>query len=305
MNAKQEAKRSMFLVVEELINNTDPTVLAAMPNFTPYFDEFKDGLANLRVASEEQVYSRIGYHIEKMEQRALMSNLCLNIINRVKAYATNEGNAILFELMNRKKSSLDRLNDTLILDYCQKVHDESFSLLASLGTYGIVAADLVALQEAINAYLLLIPKPRFEIVERKEATRNIANAISLCSEKIEKIDILVSMLEFSNRPFYLKYFDDRKLVNPGVRTLSLRGVVTNESGQELRGVMVRIPTLNLERRTTAKGNYEMKNIPPGVYTVVFEKEGMQTQSIPVAISANERTDLNVTLVVNLPFLMVS
>lgn len=305
MNARQETKRSMFLVVEELINNTNPTVLAAMPNFTTYFDEFKESLTFLRTASEEQLFSRIGYQMEKTEKRLTMSTLCLNICSRVKAYAVNEDDTILFEQMNVKKSTLDRLNDTLILDYCQKVHDKTVTLLPSLTTYGIVAADLVALQDEINAYLLLIPKPRYEIVERKEATRNIALNIAKCERNLKKIDILVTMLEFSNRQFFLKYFDDRKLVNHGSRTLSLRGIVTNEDGLVLKGVTVKITSINQERRTTARGYYEMKAIPPGVYNAVFEKQGMQTQSIPVAISANQRTDLNVTLLQNIPLSMVS
>jgi hypothetical protein len=305
MNARQETKRSMFLVVEELINNTDPTVLATMPNFTPYFDEFKDGLTELRDASEEQIYSRLGYQMEKSEQRMLMSELCLNVSSRVKAYASNEGDSILFEKMNRKMYALKRLNDTLILDYCQQVHDKAEELLPSLASYGLIAADLVLLQDAIAAYLELIPKPRYEIVNRKQATRNIATHIAFCEEKLAKIDILVEMLEFSNPSFFVNYFDNRKLVNTGSRKISLRGTVTNEQGLKIEGAKVRISALNLEKTTTAKGYFEMKHVPPGVYTATFEKEGMVTESRAVAVSANLRTTVDVRLENSLPMQMAS
>ena len=39
----------------------------------------------------------------------------------------------------------------------------------------------------------------------------------------------------------------------------------------------------------------MKHVPPGVYTAIFEKEGYITQTAPIAISANQRTQLNITL----------
>jgi len=295
MNARQETKRSMFLVVEEFINNAEPTVLAAMPNFETAFEDFQRGLADLRSESEKQIYSRTGYQMEKTEQRLLMADLCLDVSGRVRAYASNEGNTVLFEQMNRKKNAILKLNDTLILDYCQQVHDKTETLLPDLVAYGVVAADLQALQDAIDNYLDLIPLPRYEIVDRKQATRKIEEAINYCDEKIKTMDILVTMLEFSNNPFFTNYFDNRKLVNTGSRTISFRGTVTTEDGTVLQGVKVRIASLNLEKQTTAKGNFEMKHVPPGVYTAIFEKEGYITQTAPIAISANQRTQLNITL----------
>jgi len=295
MNSIQESKRSMFLVVEEFINNSDSTVLAAMPNFETLFEDFQRGLSDLRVSSEKQIYSRLGYQMEKAEQRLVMADLCLNISGRVRAYASNINDPVLFEQMNRKRNAVLKLNDTLILDYCQQVHDKTETLLADLVTYGIVAADLQTFQDSIDNYLDLIPKPRFEIVNRKQATREVAESIAYCDEQLRLMDILVTMLEFSNTSFFINYFDNRKLVNTGSRAISFRGTVTDAEGALLQGVKVIIASLGLEKITTAKGNFEMKHVPPGVYTAIFEKEGMITFTAPIAISANQRTDLDVTL----------
>lgn len=285
----------MFLVLEEFVMNSDSAVLALMPNFDVVFDEFQKGLSNLRIASEKQIYSRLGYRMEKSEQRLLMTDLCLNISSRVRAYATNTGDSVLYEQMNRKKNALVKLNDTVISDYCQQVHDKTQTLLADLVTYGVETADLDGLQEAITLYLTLLPKPRYEIVNRKQATREIAEAITQCDEQLKIMDILVTMLEFSNAAFYVNYFDNRKIIETGSRAISFRGFVTNEEGVLLEGAKVLISSLNLEKLTTAKGYFEMKHVPPGVYTATFEKEGMVTQHVPIAISANLRTDLDVVL----------
>ncbi len=295
MNRLQESKRSMYLVVEEFVENSDPTVLALMPNFNTAYQEFKTALNDLRAASEDQLYNRTGIMTEKVLLRESMVGLCMNISNRIQAFAYDAGNWSLYRRVGERRSALLRYKDSVCLDYCQMVLDEATTLLASLGSYGVVAQDLTDLQAAITLYLEWLPKPRTAIVDRKVQTQAVAQHLSICASKAQAMDVHVRMLEWSNPEFYERYTFSRKLVNPGYRKLSLRGVVSNDFGSNLSGVSVRIGSLGARAKTTGQGRFEFKNLPAGVYNASFELEGYETFVQQVAIVANERTDVDVVL----------
>lgn len=295
MNAIQESQRSMFLVVQEYIPSVDPVVLAKMPSFGPVYSAFENVIKDLNTASELQIYSRKGYSMDKEEQKDVMANASMNVLLCIKAYAVDQDNTVLYEEVNRPLSYIQKLSDTRARDYCSWVFLKGNELAADLLPFGLEAADLTALAESIDLYTLLIPKPRNQIVTRKQFTVEIKRLIALGLEQLFKMDAYVAALRYKEAAFYAAYFDNREIVDAGSRKLSLRGVITNTLGLPVEGVKVSIAALKLEKLSTAKGNYEMKHVPPGVYTATFEKEGMVTQQVPIAISANLRTDLDVVL----------
>ncbi|WP_188361756.1 carboxypeptidase-like regulatory domain-containing protein [Flavobacterium orientale] len=295
MNRKQESKRSMFIVVEEFVQNSDASVLALMPNFNSEYQDFVTALNDLRAASEDQLYNRTGARVEKELLQTAMVDLSMNIASRIRAYAYDSGNWFLFRKVNKSRSSIAKMKDSLSMDYCQMVHDEGTALLASLGAYGVVAQDLTDLQAAITVYMEWLPKPRTAIVDRRVQTELVSQYLGVCSAKVAAMDVHVKMLEWSHPEFYERYTFSRKLVTPGYRKLSLRGTITNEMGEALAGAVVRIGSLGVSKRSTGNGNYEFKSLPAGVYNVSFELQGYETHTQPVAIVANERTDVNVQL----------
>lgn len=295
MNRRQESYRSMYLVVEQLVKNTDPALLAEMPNFAPAFLDFEKALSNLREASEEQLYNRTGNAEEKQIIRELMTNLTVNISNRIRAYAYDNGNMVLYRKVNLKKSFIERLKDTICLDYCQMVKDDAEAILTDLATYGVVAADLDALQVEITKYLEWLPKPRTATVNKRLQTAAVAQFLADCAISAETMDVHVRMLETQNPTFFNEYFYSRKLIAPAYRTIPLRGFISNVDGVKLKGAIVRISSLDIETKSTATGRFEFKNLPAGVYNATVNLEGFETITQRVAIVANERTDVNITL----------
>lgn len=69
-------------------------------------------------------------------------------------------------------------------------------------------------------------------------------------------------------------------------------------GVVVSGVRVSIASLGVETLTTERGSYRFKHLPAGVYSVVFERDGFLRLTVPVAIVANQRKDLEVVLVVD-------
>lgn len=285
----------MYLVVEQFVNNTDPALLDEMPNFNPAFQDFQRALDKLRGASEDQLYNRTGNAEEKQIIRDQMTNQTVNISNRIRAYAYDQGNMVLFRKVNLKKSFIERLKDTICLDYCQLVKDEAEAILPDLATYGVLEADLTSLQEEITKYLEWLPKPRTAIVDRRIHTAAVAQFLADCANKAATMDVHVRMLETQYPTFFNQYFFSRKLIAPAYRTIPLRGFISNVDGVKLKGAIVRISSLDIETVSTATGRFEFRNLPAGVYNATVNLEGFETITQRVAIVANERTEVNITL----------
>jgi len=82
----------------------------------------------------------------------------------------------------------------------------------------------------------------------------------------------------------------------GVQTATLEGTVTGPDGNALPGVTVTVksPALMGERMavTTTTGDYVLRGLPPGDYTITIGLEGMQTitKKMPLALGLLSRLD---------------
>lgn len=305
MDRVQQSKRNMYLVVEEYIKKVDPAIRAAMPNFDTTFQEFQDGLANIRTASENQLINRTGYKIEKDNYQQEMATQCVIISARLQAYALNTHDLQLFQAVKHKRNAIIKLRDGSCIDYCQHVHDQAQEHLQNLAPYGVTQQDLNTFQAAIKKFLKWQPKTRSAIVNKRMSTRALAESIALCATKLKAMDIYVKMLQTSHPEFYETYTGCRKLITPSYRKIALRGQITNEEGMPIHNAVITINTLRKTTKTTHLGRFEIKTIPPGVYKVTIQHPSHQTQTIKVAITANQRTDITTKLPPGIPMRMAS
>jgi hypothetical protein len=80
------------------------------------------------------------------------------------------------------------------------------------------------------------------------------------------------------------------------QTGSLKGVVIDETGQPAFDVTVFIPALKTGTVTELEGEYEVKNIPPGTYKIIFKGVGYAIDTVSgVVIKAGEATVLYKTI----------
>ncbi|MGY6502402.1 MAG: carboxypeptidase regulatory-like domain-containing protein [Acidimicrobiales bacterium] len=79
----------------------------------------------------------------------------------------------------------------------------------------------------------------------------------------------------------------------------IRGVVNDENGAMLGGVSVTATSGDITRVTTSAnspaGAYELRNLPPGTYTVTFQRPGSLPRAVLVALGAGETRTVDATL----------
>lgn len=80
------------------------------------------------------------------------------------------------------------------------------------------------------------------------------------------------------------------------QTGSIKGQVTSVTDAPIGFASVTLLNKNTGTRTTNNGQYELRNLAPGQYTVVFSSLGYQKQQFSADVKANDVTVLNVSLV---------
>ena len=116
------------------------------------------------------------------------------------------------------------------------------------------------------------------------------------SDKVLKeMDTLVTMLQFTNTDLYTTYFSSSKLINPGYRTLALRGTITDTEGMPIQKATVTIESIGITKKTTDKGAFEIKDMKSGLYALLVSKPGYLDTRTVVAVTATERTQFSAIL----------
>jgi hypothetical protein len=298
MNAKQENRLTMCLVLLKFLESVPLSIISQMPGFADLLLLFKRNVGDLRILKQGQRLNRKGFKVAKINYKDLMIDVSLNMSSRVRAYALAIGDMVLWNEMDFKRYKFDKMRDSDVADDCQTIYDKAKGLLAEVGLYGVTVENLAELQMGIDEYNLYLPMPRAGIISRKTITEEIRNLFVVNELTLEKMDSLSLMLEFTEKLYFMEYFDTRKVVSTGGRVIALRGKVTDKAGVVLQRVLVRVGGVyGYSTYSTAKGYYSFKNLLSGVYKVVFSREGYADYAAEVAITDTLRTEFDVALVV--------
>ena len=296
MTSNQEDKLSMQIVVVDLVNNTDPTIQAKMPNFESLNSEFSSNVNKLRAFKNGQTLNRTGNRMSKQQLREQMSNFGYVTAAKVCAYAIAIDDEVLEMEVTYTASDLRNLRDTDIADTCQSIHDIALANLANLADYGVTAASLQELSDSITLYNAVLPKTRAGIVTQTIFTDKIVETFEENEKILFKMDKLVNMLKFEEVTFFDEYYKSRKIVNTGHRKLALKGKITNELGQPIDNVIITIETQIPETtKSTELGNYQFKSSIGGVFPVTYKRDGYITERVFLVFTPNARLDFNVVL----------
>lgn len=296
MNSRQEDRLSMYIVVDNYLQNADSATLALMPNFSSLFNRFRNNVDLIRSKSFEQGLNRKGNRMTKEEYRNLLIERALNVSNRVKAYASEENNLVLKQEVTFNYTSLNRLRDAYLPDVCQGIHTIAVANLANLATYGVTEPLLNALRETILGYNSYLPLPRTGIVTRKLLTEQIAELFKENTTLIDRLDELVEMIKTDNPEFVKNYFFSRKIVDTGHVKLALRGTIVDQDGMPINKVTITVATIpEQETKSTDKGYYQFKTLPDGQYQLLFKREGYYTESLIVNILHTTRLQCNLIM----------
>jgi len=308
MNSKQESRYSMELALRDFLNQ-NKAVISSLPGFGSLFTAFSDNIDQIQVIREKQEADKTGIALTKEQLRNDLVAKTTDISRKTAAYAKMTNNVVLMKEVHYSVSDLKMAADVILKDRALLVHDNAGEHLTELAEYGVTAEILSALKSVIDLFFTVMPKPRLGIIEKKQATDQLAQLFTSNHALVQKFDILVEIIRLTQPAFYAAYRDNRKVIETGKGSLALKAVITDsETKAGIRGVTVSFAQQNgslsaaiakgekrMVKITSHKGMFRIKHLPAGTYKATFNKPGYQEKVVPVTVADNERTELTVEL----------
>ena len=295
MKKQQSDKYGMYSLLKKSLTTAPSDIIAEMPGAADLIVQFCSAFADLEKHNGVQIIKTKGHTEKKAELRISMIRQMLAVCNCVKGYAMNNRNIILFSEMDRTHKFFINSSAFACSNVCRALYKKTVPLLSELQPYGITALILEELDNTIKAFIKYIPQPRLQITNRKVATKGIASMVMRCEEILSQLDVLVTMLETRRPAFFQTYFSDRKTIDSGARALSIRGSVIDVAGNGIANVTIFVEGNKRVRKTSSKGNFQMKHLGDGLIQLTFKKSGYVDLVITVPVVKGERTDIKVTM----------
>jgi hypothetical protein len=252
-----------------------------MPAFVTAIADFKAKVAELNGTTQLRSSVLTGITTDKNAFRQSLGTQASDVAGMIFAFASVIGNNTLKQEVNFSVSRLIQGNEETFVSRCQNIHAKGVENLAALADYGITQQTLSDLQTAITNYVAKSPQTRTAKSNRKTLTANLSSLFKQADTILkERLDKLVVAFRAEHPDFVKSYEANRIIIDAASTTTQLKGKVTGKSdGLPIKGATVKVVEANLTAQTDAKGEYLIKPIVVGKYTITFSKEGFTSKEI--------------------------
>lgn len=309
MTNQQESRLSMYLTFRDF-QASYTAITNPLPNYTTNSTTFVNTIPQIQAIAEQQKISKKGVTDNKNNLKETLIVMTADYARKLGVYAKFTNNTTLAQEVKFSESKLRQIADTAVKDYAQIVYDRAQTNVAALATYGITAATQTTLLNAINAYNASIGKPGVSRNESGQNTKQLEALFKTADAALANMDAAVEIVRLTQVAFYNSYKNARKVIETGIGSLAVKGLVTDAvSGEPLKGVTLsfslegnnglakaaKAATESVVKKTAEKGGFNIKTLPSGMYSVTIKKVGYVDQVVTVAVADGDLTELNVQL----------
>ena len=298
MTNKQESRLSMYLTFRDF-QVPYATITNLLPNYTTNSTAFLNAITQIQAVAEQQKMGKKGVTVIKNQFKESLIVMSADYARKLGVYAKFTNNPTLADDVKFTESKLRQVADTAVKDYAQIVYDRAQPIVASLATYGITPATQTVLLKAISDYNTSIGKPGVIRVEGGKTTQQLDNLFAIADSALVNMDLAVEIIRLTQVDFYNSYKNARKVIDTGVGSLAVKGLVTDAvSGEPVKGATLSFvlegngtmlkgakkATESVVKKTAEKGGFNIKTLPSGMYTVIIKKVGYADQVATVAVA---------------------
>lgn len=297
MDSKLEAKMNMYDAVLAHCN-ANPLIVNSVPAFQTAVTTFRDIFEDLTDATQAEIQIISGITVDKAEQRKTLVQLAFDMAGQIFAFASATDNHILKGQVSYVFSDLNRLKDELLAPACQNILAAANANAVALVPYGVTAAKITELDDAISDYAAAVPGPRNAVSQRAAITNTIKDLFKSGDEMLkEQLDKLVIQFKTTEPEFYNAYKNNRVLLDPAVSSTQVAGTVVSQSGNiPLNGVTITVTGQDYTTTSDNLGEYKLKIPAPGTYEIKFSKPDYFENTIEnITVTLGQTTPLDVSL----------
>ena len=213
MKTKYKNKLLMYKSVLTIINDYQSS-WSVLPAFEGVKNALEEKVAQLEAHRTDQTVVAKGAGKIKRERREELGALFMTAIKALKAYASVTENTELFMKMQFAPSRLLYGSTAEMLTLTSFTMDKVEEHQSALEDYGITEELFNTLVDAQGELDKAMGNPRVRIVERKHLTGEIHHLVAEIDKLIQRqLDMLVGVLESTDRAFHSRYFNARKIVH--------------------------------------------------------------------------------------------
>lgn len=226
MNNQIENRISMYLKVETMLNNhTADTVSVAM--IAAEKTNFSSKLASLLAKASIASLDITGNAVEKQDKRIALTKTTLIVARALLLHSNFTNNKLLNEKFDLPVSTLNAMRDSEFYVYALSVKDAATPLVTNLVPYLVTTALMTQFNNELIAFYNVIQKPKDQISEQSIVREEMENIIIDIDKILDtKLDIAMSLFEFSNPSLYSLYQNARSIDSTSaMRVADYTGIV--------------------------------------------------------------------------------
>ncbi|MEP7168946.1 MAG: hypothetical protein ABI855_06200 [Bacteroidota bacterium] len=301
MTLGQTEKINMYLGLDPYLDTTI-NIWQGVGIFPSIVSKYKLKLAALQADQSLQTELTTGYALDKQRKRIAMATAAYRIKSGLQAFASETDDDILYFKINLSLTALIEGAATRSKSRCEMIHDQAALVIANLGPYAVVAADLIDLQEKITAFNDIISNPKSIKGQRKAVNERIRQTIKDIDTILKrKMDKAAAILNNTAPEWVQDYFTERRIYRLKTQFTEIVATFKNkETGHEVAGVLLKAKGnkgAEFEIVSSSNGVADKKQASPEIYDLTWEIPGFESGEMKqVKVSPGEKEKLVIELI---------
>jgi hypothetical protein len=303
MTTNQRIKLNMFLSVRNF-GNLNEAIVKTINKFLSAFTALLGYIDEIQLISEAQDTDKTGLTIDKNKLKKSLVSIAFKNANKLSILAKQTNNNTLLNEVGLNESELLKLPEVRLRDQVQIIYDRVQANLENLAEQNVTPETQKKFLDTIKAFNISLASPRSVIAERRKATQQLYNLFKNADATIDIMDLAASSVRDELPDFFNGYKAARTLVNTSSGSIALRAIARELfSGIPVHNAIFtfhsELPSSNgngqVVKKTSEKGNLQLKSINPGMYKVIVTKLGYKNKEVSIIVNEGERCEMAVEL----------
>ena len=215
MNDRLSAKLNMFVQVKEITAQFKPS-WQVNPAFSKAVETVSKSVEGINKLNSDLQGSDTGSTESKIGQKEHMADIAMKISGALMAYAYTENLNELISDAALNRDEVIKAKDVDADDIALHIYNLATKYTQNLEDYGIVQADLDALQASIQLFTNKIGSPRLNQSQRKVIRQQQEILFSEADKALQNImDNLIIQFRKKDYMFYESYQNARSVIRNG------------------------------------------------------------------------------------------
>ncbi len=286
------------------ISDRNAAIVEKIPKFGESVQVLKNNLIEIQLFGKLQGTDKTGLAIDKNRLKTKLIALATKYSNKIAIFAKSNNNDTLLQEIRVSEWDLEKLPGEKLVETVRVIYDRIESNIGNLAEQVINPDTQKLFLESIDSFNKALANPRLGIVERRQATQKIQALFAAADAAIEIMDLAAASAKDEFPDFYNGYKAARKLIEISSRSLALKATAKEfPAGLPLPGALFIFKpdtasgngNSEIVKKTSKKGNFNLKSIEPGIYKVEVSKDGYKGKEVSLSVADGERSDLVVEL----------